>query len=255
MDFAVAQIELADHLKAPPVLLEIRQMHGQDADSTKEEGNGIRYRALREEALRVGAQTGLAYRYGMIMSYLATVEPKLNVTFSFSGFVKQGRLLVPAVVETPNQFKMDQHSGQATVIRQAVTVEEEARIVSVVPTWRDYLWQDYSYPERPHPALLPRTNAEQKAWEDAINDGWKAGVSQADEIYDDRLAALTRAVEGRHNYITMEQKRMFDPAALRVVSNKVTFNGRTMNVGETIYTIQKPAAYTSATDWRPVWTR
>jgi len=256
MDFAVAEVSIPSGMASAPVLTELKSLRGTKEESAKEkEEGGLRYKAIRQEGLRVGAQSGLAYRYGLIMQYLHKVEPKLNVTYSFNGFIKDGRLLVPAVVEVRNKFQLDPEKGEARVVRNAVTVEEEARIVSVVPTWRDYLWQEYSMPEMPHPSLLPRTDAESLAWSQAVDQGWKAGVSQADEIYSDRLAQLTKAVEGRHTYITLENKKMFSPASLRVVANKVTFNGRTMNVGETIYTVGNEAGYTPAKDWAPVWTR
>ncbi|WP_326430291.1 type IV secretory system conjugative DNA transfer family protein (plasmid) [Stutzerimonas frequens] len=256
MDFPVAEMSVPAHLEAPAPLVELKGLRGGSVDDAEEEGaGGLRYKAIRQEGLRVGAQTGLAHRYSMVMSYLKAVEPKLNVVFSFNGFVKDGRLLVPAVVEIPNQFVRDETSGEVRVIRNAFTIEEEAKIVSVVPTWRDYLWQEYSYPEKPHRSLLPRTDAEAKAWEEAVNEGWRAGVSQADTIYQDRLAMLTKAVEGRNLYRTLESKKMVSPAALKIVSNRVTFNGRTMNVGEVIYNIGSAANYTASDTWRPVWTR
>lgn len=253
----MADIPVPAYLQNPPVLQELQGLRGRIRDDEKEDAapeEGLRFRALRDEALRVSAQSGLAYRYGMIMEYLDKHEQKLNVTFSFSGFVRDGRLLVPAVTRTPNQFSLNE-KGEARVVRDAYTIEEEARIVSVVPTWRDYLWQEYSYPEQPHPSMLPRTEHEIAAWRAALDEGWRAGVSQANSIYEDRLAALTLAVEGRHLYSTLEAKRMISPAALKVVANKVTFNGRTMNVGEVIYNIGGQANYKQSSEWRPVWTR
>ena len=220
-----------------------------------EGAKGVRIKAIRQEALRVGAQSGLAHRYSMVMQYLNKNESKLNVTFSFSGFVKNGRLLVPAIVEANNQFVMDGEKGEARVVRNAFTIEEEAKIISVVPTWRDYLWQEYLQPEMPHRTLLPRNEVEATSWKEAVDEGWKAGVNQGDQIFQDRLASLTKAVEGRHLYVTLEAKKMISPAALNVVANRVTFNGRTMNVGEVIYTIGNAASYTSSKDWNPVWTR
>ncbi|MBA1280245.1 type IV secretory system conjugative DNA transfer family protein [Stutzerimonas stutzeri] len=256
MDFPVADVGIPAHLESPAALVELKGLRGSEVMSEAEEGaGGIRFKAIRQEGLRVGAQTGLAHRYGMIMEYMGGVEPKLNVIFSFNGFVKDGRLLMPAVVEVPNRFVRDEQSGEVRVIRNAYTIEEEARIVSVVPTWRDYLWQEYGYPEKPHKSLLPRTDVEVKAWEEAINEGWRAGVHQADTIYSDRLAQLTKAVEGRNLYKTLESKNMISPAALQTVANRVTFNGRTMNVGEIIYTINTPGNYTASESWRPVWTR
>ncbi|ALN21960.1 MULTISPECIES: type IV secretory system conjugative DNA transfer family protein [Ectopseudomonas] len=255
MDFQVADVAVPDGLQNPPVLRELKEMKGGVVAEGKEAEQGLRFRAVREEALRVGAQTGLAYRYGLIMEYLNTNEPKLNVTFSFAGFVKEGRLLVPAIVQTPNQFILDQEKAEARVVRDAYTIEEEAKIISVVPTWRDYLWQQYGYPEPPHSSMLPRSETEVIAWKAGLDEGWRAGVRQADSIYQDRLASLTKAVEGRHLYKTLESKEMISPAALKVVANRVTFNGRTMNVGEVIYSIKDIANYKQSGDWRPVWTR
>lgn len=256
MDFPVADVGIPAHLETPAALVELKELRGFDAEGEEAGGSGgIRFKAIRQEGLRVGAQTGLAHRYGMIMEYMSAVEPKLNVVFSFNGFVKDGRLLMPAVIEVPNRFDRDEQNGEVRVIRNAYTIEEEARIISVVPTWREYLWQEYGYPEKPHASLLPRTDAESKAWQEAITEGWRAGVSQADTIYNDRLAMLTKAVEGRNLYKTLESKKMISPAALQAVSNRVTFNGRTMNVGEIIYTINAPGNYTSSDSWRPVWTR
>lgn len=257
VDIPVAQVTVPASLERPAELVELQSLRGQKDDAAKalEGEGGLRYKAIRQEGLRIGALAGLAKRYGMIMQYLDATETKLNVTFSFNGFVRDGRLLIPAVIETPNQFIRNSETGQVTEVRQQITVGEEARIVSVVPTWRDYLYQEYSMPERPHSSLLPRTEPEIKAWEDALSTGWKAGVSQADEIYKDRLAQLTMAVEGRHLYMTLEQKHLMSPAALKVVSNTVTFNGRSMNVGEVIYSIANDTNFTPSASWRPVWSR
>ena len=255
MDFPVADIELPSQLAAPPALVELQELRGDSDLSPDEAAGGVRFRAIRQEGLRMGAQTGLAHRYSMIMEYLNGNEPKLNVTFSFNPFIRDGRLLVPSIQEAQNQFVLDEQTGEASIVRNAYTVLEEARIVSVTPTWRDYLYQEYTYPEAPHRSVLPRTESEARVWEQSLKEGWVAGLSQADSIYDDRLAALTQAVEGRHLYNTLESKNVFTPASLQVVANKVTFNGRTMNVGEVIYSIRGQANFKNAQEWRPVWTR
>lgn len=254
MDYPVAPMS-ASAIERPAPLLELRALRGGTNATKEEEADGLKFKAIRQEGLRVGAQAGLSTRYGQIMKYLEARQTDLDVTFGFAKFVRDGRMLIPAVVETPNQFKFDPQTGKATEIKNAITVGDEAKIVSVVPTWRDYLWQEYVYPDPPHPSLLPSTSAEVKAWQDAVDAGWKAGYAQADGIFDDRVNRLTMAVEGRALYITLEQQKVFTPAALRVVSNKVTFNGRTMNIGETIYAIDDQANYTNSRDWRPTWSK
>lgn len=255
MDFAVAEIDVSGQLETPAALVQLQSLRGVEkgVDVKTKDGGGLRFRSMRQEGLRLGAQAGLAERYSMIMEYLDKNESKANVIFSFAGFVNDGTLLVPAVHQAQNQFKMD--GDEARVVSNSYTIAEEARIVSSVPTWRDWLAQEYDMPEQPHYSLLPRTPSEVKVWEQSVKDGWRAGVVQADGIYSDRLNDLTRAVEGRYLYRVLEKKKMIKPSLLRVERNKVTYNGRTMNIGEVIYSVQGKANYTSGDNWKPIWSR
>lgn len=255
MDFAVAEIDVQGQLQSPAALVELQSLRGtkDSVDVKTKDGGGLRFRSMRQEGLRLGAQAGLAERYSMIMEYVGKNESKANVIFSFSGFVDDGNLLVPAIHQAQNQFRVD--GDEARVVSNSYTIAEEARIISSVPTWRDWLYQEYETPEKPHYSLLPRTANEVKAWEDAVRDGWKAGWVQANDIYSDRLNDLTRSVEGRYLYRFLEDKKMIKPSSLKVERNKVTFNGRTMNIGEVIYSVDSKSNYTSGDTWRPVWSR
>lgn len=254
MDFPQIDVPLPQSMVMSEDLAEMEGLRGSKSDPS-DVSQGIRIRAIRQEALRLGAQTGLSKRYNTIMEYMGSVEPKLNVVFSFSGFVREGRLLVPSIIEVDNRMSFEPETGKATEVQKAYTVDEEARVVTSIPTWRDYLFQVYSLPQPPHESLLPRNEEESAAWKAALRDGWTAGVYQADMVYQDRMNDLTKAVAGRHLYRTLEDKEMISPAALQVVANKVTFNGRTMNVGEIIYSVGNHANYLQADSWKPVWTR
>ena len=162
-------------------------------------------------------------------------------------------MLVPAIVKVENSYQMD--GGKATETKVSYTIGEEAKVVSTAPTWREYLWREYPYPEAPHRSLLPRTKAEVETWKKSLREGWKGGVYQADENFYDGMSRLTLAVEGRHLYTTLEQQGIFSPASLKIESSRVTFNGRTMNVGETIYSVGTPVQFQGSGEWRPMWTR
>lgn len=254
MDFPVADVVLPEHLEAPAALMEIVNMRGK-AEGEDDVGGGIRIRAIRQEALRLGAQTGLAERYSMIMEFMDKTEHRLNVTFNFSGFVRDGRLLVPAIAETTSRLTANHDDGSLTHVSKTYTIEEEARLVTSIPTWRDYLFQVYQYPEKPHHSLLPRNKKEEEVWKSAVIEGWGAGVNQADMIYQDRMNRLTKAVEGRHLYRTLEAKNVISPAALQIQENKITFNGRSMNIGEVIYNVSNPSEFKASEGWEPVWTK
>lgn len=254
MDFPIADIDAREQLRNPAILVELKSLRGVGKDvDVKTESGGLRFRSIRQEGLRLGAQAGLAERYSMIMEYLNKNESKANVIFSLSGFVNDGSLLVPSVHQTQNHFKMD--GEEAVIVDNSYTIAEEAKIVSSVPTWRDWLSQEYEQPEHPHYSLLPRTPAEIEVWEKAVEEGLRAGVSQADDIYSDRLNDLTRSIEGRYLYRVLEKKKMIEPSQLKVERNKVTYNGRTINIGEVIYSVKSKANYTSGDKWQPVWSR
>jgi len=253
IDFPVAEMP-SSQIEAPAELRTIGQLKGRAPEKAAEdEVSQMRTEAIRQEGLRIGAQTGLSYRYGMIMDYCESVEPKLNVSFNLSQFVRDVHLLIPSVIEVKDQYSKE--GDEVRVVRAATTIQEEAQVVSSVPTWRDYIYQRYEKPELPHETLYPRTEVEQTIWQRALDSGWHAGVAQADENFRDRLAQLTKAVEGRYEYITLEARDMFSPADLRVVNSQVTFRGRTMNVGEQIITIGQPGNFTEVKKWAPVWTR
>ncbi|NNB34018.1 type IV secretory system conjugative DNA transfer family protein [Pseudomonas fragi] len=253
VDFPVAEMP-ASQIEAPVELRLIGELKGRDKkELSNDEGGKLRTDALRQEGLRVGAQTALAYRYGMIMDYLEAVEPKLNVAFNFAQFVRDGHLLIPAITEVRDQYTKE--NGLVHRVKAGYTVQEEAQVVSSVPTWRDYVYQRYDKPELPHEALFPRDDFETSEWKRSLLEGWNAGIYQADEMFKDRVNQLTKAVEGRHQYVTLESRAMFSPADLKVVNSQVTFQGRTMNVGEQIIGIGQLGNFTNSQTWAPIWTR
>lgn len=253
IDFPIAEMP-ASQIEMSTELRQISELKGRDQkELNADEVNQLRTDAISQEGLRVGAQAGLAYRYGMLMDYLEAVERKMNVTYNMSQFVRDGHLLIPSVIEVQNQYSKE--GDEVRVVKAGVTIQEEAQVISTVPTWRDYLYQRYEKPDLPHETLYPKTDVEAAAWKKALLTGWNAGVYQANANYSDRLSQLVRAVEGRYQYITLENRNMFTPADLKVVNSQVTFRGRTMNVGEQIIGIGQLGNFTEVKTWEPVWTR
>lgn len=253
VDFPIAEMPSAQ-IQPSAELRSIGELMGREPkELSVEEGGKLRTEALRQEGLRVGAQSGLAYRYGEIMDYLDAVEPKMNVAFNLAQFVRDGHLLIPAITEVRDQLTTE---GDAVhKVKAGYTVQEEARVVTTVPTWRDYVYQRFDKPDLPHEALYPRDSYESSEWKKSLLEGWNAGVYQANEMFHDRINELAKAVEGRHQYLTLESRGMFSPADLKVVSSKITFQGRTMNVGEQIIGIGQRGNFTQSQTWAPIWTR
>lgn len=218
------------------------------------DNSGMRVSSVRQEGLRIGAQTGLSKRYTAIVKYLEANENRLNVLYNFAPFV-DGKLLLPAVAKMQDTFALDESTGEATTIRNSYTISEEARIIANVPTWRDYLVQDFGMPEDPHYSILPSNDIEAAAWEEALDEGWLAGITMADEIFSDHVAQLTKTLEERYRYQLLLNQGVVSAPVLGVDRRSISYNGRTLNVGETIYSVEQPVNYTATPNWRPVWTR
>lgn len=218
------------------------------------ENLSLRVAAIRQEALRVGAQSGLAKRYEAITTYLDANDNRLNVVYNFAPFV-DGKILLPAVAKNQDTFVLDSEDGTATVVRSSYTISEEAKIISNPPTWRDFLYQTFEEPEEPHSSVLPQNPKEVKVWEESVEEGWLAGITMADEVFSDRLADLTKSLEERYRYQLLLNQGVVTAPIAGVDRRSITYDGRTLNVGETVYSVEQPVNYTASPEWRPVWTR
>ena len=79
---------------------------------------------------------------------------------------------------------------------QTYMLIKPARFVTTAPTWRTYLWMDYSAPPMPNKILLPTTQTEATAWNNSIAIGWHQGLEQANNIFNLNLNRLKRDING-----------------------------------------------------------
>jgi defect-in-organelle-trafficking protein DotC len=210
----------------------------------------LRTDTLRKTALQYGTQMGLHWRTEKLNQILKKHEGGLD-SVSFTSFLENGHVLVPSIIKSTAN---ESYSGNTlTKVFASYTVDEEAKIVSAAPTYRDYLIHDYKKPRPVHAALKPRTNDESISWLAASKEGFELGVKQANEIYYDALQEMEMDISGRIMYLSMKALDMIKPAAIKLSENGVTFNGRTMNVGETVLEVTDPVIYTRMERWRSAW--
>lgn len=212
----------------------------------------LRTPAIKETALAFGAQAGLHWRYAQINELIESKWRGRLDQASFRPFILDGRILMPSILimKDDENYLSDTKLVESNI---SFKVAEEAKIVSVAPTYRNYLIRYFEPPKPVNSILKPGTDAENKIWRKALKDGFITGVRMADEIFNDGLLKMERDIRGRVNYSKMISLKMISPAALKVTERGVTFNGRTMNVGETIYEITDNASYKSMDEWRTAW--
>ncbi len=183
----------------------------------------LRIAAVKEAAYSLGMRNGLVARSLLIKTYLYQQRSELDRIFNFSplmlncGKEEVDRYTQKLIGERPNenclmqppvilgaQNLLNDKDGQGEVLRYAKTsfrIKKQARLITTTPIWENYLIFDAGTPGNDvHPALYPKNDAERRAWDQALADGWLKGIEQANAIYRQNLAMLNEDFSGMQRY-------------------------------------------------------
>lgn len=220
-----------------------------------EGGANIRGSAIRETAFSLAAQTALAWRYEKLLEFTKSQEGTLDRIASFAPFVVDQHMLLPSITEIRDRFELSPDDQQLRTVEIQYRVDEPPRAISVPPTWRDYLWREYSYPEAPHPKLLPRSGAEAEIWEEAVEEGWRSGLEQAHFSWTNNLNELVQDIRGRVTYRILESRGIVERPVMVGSEPEMTTgsDGRVVNAGDTVYSVAVPMSFKSQDSWGALW--
>ncbi len=211
----------------------------------------VRYGSLREMALTVGAQTGLAYRSEQINAMLNAQTNYLDSIFNFNQLLLPHNIMPPVLVEANNTFNL----AGPQVIRVAdksYTVVSQAHFVSTAPNWRQYLLMSFPKPVMPPPSVLPKTPAEETVWKKFVTLGWGQGIKQANAIYDENLGRLKRDFTGAILYRRLVTQNMISQPFVASSNLGITGDGHKMNLGDTVTRITAlPQLNLDSGQWAP----
>lgn len=191
---------------------------------------GIRLNAVRDAAVGVGLRGGMKARSDEINDALKQVDRAMDVTYDFRPYVVQDRVLPPVIVESRDVYTQ---SGDS-VLRLAgrsYRIESQARFVSRVPTWREYLVMKYEI-TMPSPALLPKTPEETEVWRRSVAEGWREGIEQADKVFDMNYDRLHRDYLGILRFHRLVASNMVTMPIIAQSSTPVSGDGNQMAVDE-----------------------
>ncbi|TBW57458.1 hypothetical protein EZI54_07300 [Marinobacter halodurans] len=231
------------------------QNDGEASGSANLTGGHIRFDAIREAAFSYAAQTALAWRYEQLRKLTQSQEGTIDVIASFAPFVVDDHMLLPSITRVKNRFDLSSDKDQLRSVDVQYQVAEEPRAITQPPTWRDYLWRDFPYPDKPHPALMPETASEIKIWESAIAAGWKAGLRQAENSWENNLNKLVRDIRGRITYRILESRNVVRPPQMVAGIPQMTTadGGKILNAGEVIHSITVPMSFNDQSQWGALW--
>ncbi len=210
----------------------------------------IREMALKETALSLGAQSGLAMRAKRINDALAKNARLLDQTFDFNALVLEHNVMPPVLLTGRNTINL----ADAQTIRisdRTFKVVKQAHFISVPPTWRQYIWMDYKKPDYPHVSLLPKTREERQVWLNFVEQGWNNGVEQANIILEERLARLQEDFVGMIRYRKLLAMNMVSPPYVASTDLGVTGDANQIHIDDRVLRITAlPALNVNAKEWR-----
>jgi defect-in-organelle-trafficking protein DotC len=210
----------------------------------------LRAQNLRETALSLGARGGLAERAQQINNTLLNYEPILTKVFQFYGLMLDENVLPPVLVEARNTLNLT-GTDAIRVADVNYKIIAQARFVTAPPTWRDYIWMSYDAPELPDRSLLPRTKPERIMWERDIDEGWQAGLKQADVIFMENVNRMKRDYNGMIMYRRLLAQKMVSPPFVAKMNMGVTGNSEDMTVNDRILRITAlPQLQAASENWR-----
>lgn len=196
----------------------------------------MRNEVLRDTAIAIGAQGGLAWRAERIDCVLKKQQNHLNRIYNFNSLVLNKNILPPVLAEGRDAANI----ANCETIRAADIVYKIITppcFVSLPPTWRQYLWMHYERPENPHTSLLPRNRAEAAVWNCYVRQGWQKGVDQADRIFEANLNRLNRDYKGMVLYHKLYAQNMVSAPFVAEADLGVTGDDREMRVNDRVLRI------------------
>ncbi len=210
----------------------------------------LRAQALRETALSLGARGGLAERGQQINGTLLNYEPVLDKVYQFHGMLLDDNILPPVLVEARHTLNV----GGGDAIRIAdrnYKILSQAKFVTAVPTWREYIWMNFDVPDLPDRSLLPRTKPERIMWERDLEEGWQAGIKQAELIFNENLNRLIRDYKGMILYRNLLAQNMVSKPYVASMNMGITGSGDDMTINDRLLRITAfPQLQTDSSNWK-----
>lgn len=214
--------------------------------------NDIRYTALKETALSLGARAGLSWRSHQVDEILDSDSAILDDAYSFYGLMLPDNILPPVLQEARNILNLAD-PDTIRLASQIFKIKSQARFVTAPPTWRDYLWMTYPEPERPDNSLLPKNPAEQYVWNRYVAEGWDSGLRQGNEIFTANLARLNSDYKGMILYRQLYEQNMVSAPFVAQANLGITGNGSQMSINDQVLRITAlPQLNLAGNTWKPV---
>jgi defect-in-organelle-trafficking protein DotC len=210
----------------------------------------VREMGLKEQALSLGAQSGLANRAKLIDDQLTKQQRRLDEIYDFNALLIEHNVLPPVLLEGQNTFNLATEQS-IRISDRTYKIAKQARFVTTPPNWRQYLWMDYTKPDYPNISLLPKTSEEREVWNHYVEQGWEKGIEQADRILEESVARIKEDFRGMILYRKLLAMNMVSPPFVSHTDLGVTGDGDEIRIDDRVLRITAlPALNVNSKEWR-----
>lgn len=217
--------------------------------------NPIRYAALRQAAMSLGAQGGLAWQAKHIDCALNLESTFLDQVFDFNQLLLDHNVLPPVLVESNNNLNLADDDN-LRIAAKTYRIQQQARFVTAPPNWRNYLWMHFEKPDLPDRSLLPESKAEAQVWNHYLKEGWQNGLDQADAIFTTNLNRLKRDMMGMVLYRQLLAQKMVSAPYVAKAQLGVTGDATQLRINDQVLRITAQSELqTNAKKWMPIITK
>lgn len=210
----------------------------------------IREMGLKETALSLGAQAGLAWRAKQIDEALVKQTRNLDTIYDFNSLILEHNILPPVLLEGRNTLNL----ADVQTIRvsdRTYKLSKQARFITTPPNWRQYLWLDYTKPEYPHVSLLPKTKAERQLWCIYVEKGWNNGIDQANIILEENIARIKEDFVGMILYRKLLAMNMVSAPYVSNTDLGITGDGSEIHIDDRVLRITAlPMLNVNSNEWK-----
>ena len=210
----------------------------------------VREMAIKETALSLGAQSGLAARAKIIDQALTKQTRNLDTIYDFNSLVLEHNILPPVLLEGRNTLNLAD-AQNIRISDRTYKVSKQAHFITTPPTWRQYLWMDYLKPEAPHASLMPKNKIEKEIWRIYTAKGWKKGIEQANTILEESLSRLKEDFGGMILYRKLLAMNMVSPPYVSHTDLGVTGDASEIRIDDRVLRITAlPALNVNSSEWK-----
>jgi defect-in-organelle-trafficking protein DotC len=215
----------------------------------------LRIKSLKDSAMSIGAQGGLAWSSQQINDHMSHEGNYLDTIFNFNAMMLTHGVLPPVLEEGDFSLNLAD-PNTIRVADRTYKIVKQARFATTPPNWREYLWLSFTKPPLPDRTLLPRTDEEHKIWKEGVQIGWEKGIEQGYSIFQQNLARLKRDYMGMAIYRKLLQEKMISAPFVSRTELGITGNGNNMRINDQVLRIvELPKLQNSSRNWKAIVVR